>query len=125
VRVLLFADETKLTDPIEGDAKFVEQFASRALRDTQGRSLRDLDMKTRMFRYPLSYVIYSPAFDALPRAAREAAYARIAAVLRGTDQTEGMPRLAAAERTAILEILAATKKDFAAWAVRTEQSAKL
>jgi len=113
VLTLLFADETKLTDPIGGDPRFVTQFVSRSVRDPKGRSLRDLDLQTRMFRYPLSYVIYSPAFDALPRAAREAAYARFAAVLRGTDETEGMPRLAAEDRTAILEILTATKSEFA------------
>jgi hypothetical protein len=125
VRALLFADETQLTDPIEGDPKFVEQFSSRAVRDPKGRSLRDLDMHTRMFRYPLSYTIYSPAFDALPRAAREAVYARVSAVLRGTDRTQGVPRLASDERDAMLDILTATKADFADWLSRSAPAAKL
>jgi hypothetical protein len=102
VETLLFAGETALTDAVSGDPKFVEQFMSRAVRDGQGRSLRDLDLETRLFRYPLSYVVYSAAFDALPRAAREAVYGRLAAVLRGAD------------RGAILEILTATKPEFAA-----------
>jgi hypothetical protein len=115
-QTLLVAGETALTAPVSGDAAFARQFASRAVRDPNGRSLRDFDMETRMFRYPLSYLVYSAAFDALPRAAREAAYARLAAVLRGTDSSEAFASLAAgaAERAATLEILAATKPEFAA-----------
>jgi hypothetical protein len=67
-----------------------------------------------MFRYPLSYVVYSPAFDALPRAAREAVYRRIAALLRGAQNDAMVARLRPDERTAILEIFAATKAEFAA-----------
>jgi hypothetical protein len=67
-----------------------------------------------MFRYPLSYVVYSRAFDALPRPAREAVYRRVAAVLRGPQDDALVARLRSDERTAILEIFAATKKEFAA-----------
>jgi hypothetical protein len=114
VETLLFAGETKLTDAVSGDPKFVEQFMRRAVRDPKGRSLRDLDLQTRLFRYPLSYVVYSAAFDALPRAAREAVYARVAAVLRGQDPGEAYAELDAAGGAAIIEILAATKPEFAA-----------
>ena len=37
--------------------------AARATR--KGRSLRDFDLKTQLFRYPLSYMLYSSAFDTL------------------------------------------------------------
>ena len=114
VRTLLFADETRLTAPVGGDPRFIEQFMSRAITDASGRSLRDLDRRTRMFRYPLSYVVYSRAFDALPRPAREAVYRRVAAVLRGPQDDALVARLRSDERTAILEIFAATKKEFAA-----------
>lgn len=114
MRTLLFADETRLTAPVAGDPRFVEQFMSRAIQDPNGRSLRDLDRRTRLFRYPLSYLVYSAAFDALPRAAREAVYRRFAALLRGTQNDPAVARLSAEERTAILEILAATKTEFAA-----------
>ena len=113
VDTLLFAGETPLTAPISGEPRFVAQFMSRALEDSRGRSLRDLDMRTRMFRYPLSYLIYSPAFDALPRAAREAVYRHITARLRGEEQGAAVARLKPDERAAILEILAATKPEFA------------
>jgi hypothetical protein len=114
VRTLLFADETRLTAPVSGDPRFIEQFMSRAVTDASGRSLRDLDRRTRMFRYPLSYVVYSAAFDALPRAAREAVYRRVAAVLRGPQEDALVARLRPDERTAIFEIFAATKQEFAA-----------
>jgi hypothetical protein len=115
VETLLFAGETKLTDAISGDPKFVEQFMSRAVRDGKGRSLRDLDLQTRLFRHPLSYVVYSAAFGALPRAAREAVYARITAVLRGQERGEAFAELDPADGAAIIEILAATKPEFAAF----------
>jgi hypothetical protein len=111
---MLFAGEIDLTDPVSGEAAFAKQFAGRALRDSKGRSLRDFDLQTRMFRYPLSYLVYSPAFDALPRAARAAAYARFAALLRSDDQERVVAGSGAAERAAALEILAATKPEFAA-----------
>jgi hypothetical protein len=114
VDTLLFKDETRLTAPISGEPRFVAQFMSRAFEDSRGRSLRDLDMRTRMFRYPLSYAVYSRAFDALPRAAREAVYRRVASLLRGGQKDDSVKRLTPDERTAILEILAATKPEFAA-----------
>jgi len=114
VRTLLFADETALTAPVSGDPRFVDQFMSRAIKDPSGRSLRDLDRRKRLFQYPLSYVVYSPAFDALPRAAREAVYRRVVALLRGTQNDAAVARLRPDERSAIIEIFAATKKEFAA-----------
>ena len=34
--------------------------------DVAGRSLRDFDLTTRLFKYPCSFLIYSPQFDGLP-----------------------------------------------------------
>jgi hypothetical protein len=76
--------------------------------------LRDFDLTRRLFRYPLSYVIHSPAFDALPSDVKSAFYGRLNAVLTGADSSEDFAHLAADERAAILEILRATKPDFAA-----------
>ena len=84
------------------------------VRDAQGRSLRDFDLTRRLFRYPLSYVIYSPAFDALPDDAKGIFYRRLNEVLTGADTSEDFAHLSAADRTAILEILRDTKPDAAA-----------
>jgi hypothetical protein len=77
--------------------------------DTRGRSLRDLDLRSRIFRYPCSYLIYSEPFDALPEHARAAIYARMWAVLSGAVDDERYRRLTAADRRAIVEILRDTK----------------
>ena len=113
LKSMLFADAVEYTAPISGDPAFVAQFERRAVRDSQGRSLRDFDLKTRLFRYPLSYVIYSPAFDALPADAKKMFYGRLNDVLRGADKSPDFAALSAADRGAILEILRATKPEFA------------
>lgn len=114
LRTMLFVDAVEYTDPISGRPDFVERFASRAKRDAQGRSLRDFDLTRRLFRYPLSYVIYSPAFDALPTDAKGMFYRRLHEVLGGADTSGDFAGLGAADRTAILEILRDTKPDFTA-----------
>ena len=112
LKLMLFADAVEYTAPISGDTKFVAQFERRAVRDAQGRSLRDFDLTRRLFRYPLSYVIYSAAFDALPADAKRMFYRRLSDVLRDADKTADFAALSAADRGAILEILRATKPDF-------------
>ena len=52
-------------------------------KDAKGRSLRELDLKTRLQKYPLSYMIYSPAFQALPEAPKNLVMGKIDRVLSG------------------------------------------
>ena len=111
LRMMLFVDAVEYTEPISGDPRFAEQFASRAVRDSQGRSLRDFDLARRLFRYPLSYVIQSAAFDALPSDAKSMFYARLNEVLSGADTSESFAHLSAADRLGVLEILRDTKPD--------------
>ena len=115
VDYLLFVDEASLTGPVKGSSRFAEVFAARGPRDAQGRSLRDVDLQRRLFRYPCSYMIYSGAFDALPAAAREAVYARMWAVLSGGETQPRYRRLAKPDRQAIVQILRATKKGLPAY----------
>jgi hypothetical protein len=123
VRYLLFADEAPLDGPIAGTSDFAREFASRGPRDARGRSLRDFDLRRRIFRYPCSYLIDSEAFDALPDPAREYVYRRLLDVLTGRETGRGYERLAAEDRRAILEILVATKPGLPAewkrWAAPT------
>ena len=106
VKYMLFVDETPLKSPIEGNSEYAKEFSALGPRDSQGRSLRDFDLKTRMFRYPCSFLIYSAQFDGLPEEALSRVYARLHAVLSGSEY----PRMSADDRKAILEILQATKK---------------
>ena len=109
VRYLLFADETPLEGKVQGDSGFSEEFAARGPRDPRGRSLREFDLNTRIFKYPCSYLIYNEAFDSLPAQAREYVYHRLFEILTGHDQSPAFSRLSGATRRAIFEILLATK----------------
>lgn len=109
VEYMLFSGETRLTAPIQGTSGFAREFSSLGPRDGQGRSLREFDMHTRMFRYPCSYMIYSEAFNAMPEVVRDRIYRRLWEVLSGKDSTAPFAHLSAADRKAIYEILRATK----------------
>ncbi|HTS61829.1 MAG TPA: hypothetical protein VMH28_07375 [Candidatus Acidoferrales bacterium] len=74
VAYMTFEDEAPLLEPVEGASSFANTFAQRGPRDRKGRSLRDFDLKTRLFRYPLSYMIHSEAFDVLPLPIRRKIY---------------------------------------------------
>lgn len=109
VRYLLFVDEARFPAPLRGVSSFTRTFPARGPRDGQGRSLRDFDLEHRLFRYPLSYLVYSPTFDALPDDVRARVYQGLYDVLTGRDRRPEFATLAAADRTAALEILRATK----------------
>jgi hypothetical protein len=115
VQYLLFSGEVKLTDRLRGTSAFSEEFSRRGPRDSRGRSLRDLDLERRLFRYPCSYLIYSRSFDELPGAVKEYVWKRLGEVLTGQDRTPPFAHLSDADRQAIREILVATKPDLAAW----------
>lgn len=111
VRALFMVDDVPL-DGIAGTSGFTDHFQARGPRDSNGRSLRDLDLTTRLFRYPLSYLIYSEAFNGLPRQAREYVAARIGDILNGRDSSPEFANLSSEDRRAILEILRETKPGF-------------
>jgi hypothetical protein len=114
VRGLLFSRAAPLPAPVRGSSTFAADFMRRGPRDHRGRSLRELDLRTRLLRYPCSYLIYSEAFDGLPREARAVVYRRLAEVLRSTDPKPEFAHLSPADRQAITEILMDTRPEFAA-----------
>lgn len=111
LKYLLFIDETRLEDPVIGTADFAREFAGVGPRDRQGRSLRDFDLQTRLFKYPCSYLIYSDAFDKLPADVKTHFYRRLSEILTEQDQTPAFAKLTTADRMAIYEILRDTKQD--------------
>lgn len=114
IAYMLFTGEAPLAEPVEGVSTFARTFAERGERDRSGRSLRDFDLKTRLFRYRLSYLVYSDAFDALPAIARTLVYQRLFEILSGVEVVSKYAHLPPAERRAILEILIDTKHDLPA-----------
>ncbi len=121
VKALLQVDAAPLPGRIEGNSGFDSWFQAQGPRDAQGHSLRELDLDTRLFRYPLSYMIYSAGFDGLPTYAQDYVYGRLRDVLSGRDRSAPFARLADADRATVLEILTATKPAFAA-AAKSEQA---
>ena len=77
VDYMLFKGEPPLREPLEGTTTFARTFAARGPRDPGGRSLRDFDLRRRLFRYRLSYTIYSAQFDALPAGVKARIFRRL------------------------------------------------
>jgi hypothetical protein len=115
VKYLLFSGEAPLAGKVAGTTKFAAEFAARGPRDPKGRSLRDLDLEKRLFKYPCSYLVYSESFDALPGVVRAHVLERLWEVLCGQDTSAEFSHLTAADRQAIREILVATKPNLPAY----------
>ena len=113
IRGMLMVDAAALPRPITGTSGYSAQFQARGPRDAAGRSLRTLDLNTRVFRYPMSFLIYSEGFDSLPLSVKEHVHQRFVEILARGDPSGGYRTLTAADRLAVVEILRATKPDFA------------
>jgi hypothetical protein len=111
---LFFANEVALTDRITGSSGFADNFQDRGPKDNQGRSLRDLNLETRTFEYPLSYLVYSEAIEALPGEVKRYLFDGIRRVLSGELQDDAFSHLDTQTREAIIAILRATKPDILA-----------
>jgi len=112
VRELLFVGEAPFDGAMKGTTSFVRDFAAMGPRDAKGRSLRDFDLQTRLFKYPLSFLIYSEGFEAMPEVARRAVYSRIRDILNESDTGIDYAGISGPDRTAVLEILRDTKPEF-------------
>ena len=112
VEYLLFSGETKLTAPISGNPEFVADFTARGPKDAKSRSLRDLDLQSRLFRYPCSYLIESQSFDGLPDETKAYVRRRVVEVLSGKDTSKPFEHLSADDRAATLDVLRQTDPAF-------------
>jgi hypothetical protein len=112
VERLLFCGEAKLTDEIRGSVLFADDFQSAGPRDAQGRSLRDFDMKTRMFKYPCSYLIHGDSFASLEPSLRHEIVRQVKSILGENEPSERFTHLTADDRSNILAILSETHPDF-------------
>jgi hypothetical protein len=114
VDYMLFVNEAPLREPVSGMSGFTRTFSQRGPRDRLGRSLREFDLRTRLFTHPLSYMIYSDLFDAIPPAVRDRVYARLHDVLTGKDASPVYGSLQPAERKVLLQIVRDTKSNLPA-----------
>ena len=119
VRAMMFSRESPLPGRVVGTSGFTEEFEERGPLDESGRSLRHFDLEGRLFKYPMSFLIYSEAFETLPGLIKDPFYHRVVEVLEGRDATGEFDHLDADDRAAIREILMATKPEFRAFVEAT------
>lgn len=114
---LLMRDEATFPpEGIRGNGVFEKAYARTRKADAKGRSLRDLDLGTRLFRYRCSPLIYSSSFSDLPKELRTIVLQKLDQGLRAEKPTAEFTHLPAEERQSIHEILTATLTDLpASW----------
>ena len=108
VEYLFFVDEFKLSSPIQGSEEFIKDFRTSAIYDSKQRSLRDLDLKTRLLKYPCSYLVYTDSFTSLPKPVLDVVVKKMKEVLSGENQSTTFQHLTEQDRKAILQILVET-----------------
>tara|TARA_Y100000588_G_scaffold1662_1_gene2464 strand:+ start:53691 stop:54923 length:1233 start_codon:yes stop_codon:yes gene_type:complete len=108
-RYILFADEPPLPPGgMVGDPAFKQQFRRRARLGPGGQSLRDWDLRTRLFKHRCSYMIHAPSFAGLPPVLKAAVLARMRRALDTTRLDPVFAHRPVAEKQAIQAILKAT-----------------
>jgi hypothetical protein len=114
-RYILFADEAKFpAKGIVGDPNYVKDFLRDRKTTQAGLSLKDLDLKTRMFKHRCSFMLYTDSWKAAPKELKDRVYFRMAEFLR--DQPDAQhAHLAPTERLAIRAILKETMNDLPSW----------
>jgi hypothetical protein len=109
LEAFLFKDEASLAEhKIGKGSPYREVFEERGVYDSEGRSLRELDLKDRMFKYRLSYMVYSDAFKFLHDQVRERFWERIREIMNQPAGSGQYPELGDEERAAILAIVEET-----------------
>jgi len=111
---LLFVGEEPPSVPLSARQGIAEYLDAKVPKDRRGRSFGQLDLTNRMMRYPCSYIVYSAAFDGLPREVQQAVFARMREILSGLDTRQKYAHLFNDDGEAVLEILRDTKPGFPA-----------
>ena len=116
-RYLLFADEAALpAGGITGDPAFKADFLRQRRAAPDGTSLKDFDLRTRLFKHRCSYMIYSRIFQGLPAEMKSRVYERLRSALDPKQPDADFAYLPAAEKQTIKAILRATLKELpASW----------
>jgi hypothetical protein len=109
VKLLLFENEAELgEDGITGDPAFQDAFVRRFPKTQDGRSLADFNLYDRLFKYHVSYMIYSAAFRAMPERIRGAVIKRLHEVVTSQPSPDNHPELKIGTRRKLASILGET-----------------
>lgn len=115
VKYLLFADEVSLAGhQVSPSQDYLSDFSQNRKANEAGESLKDFDLKSRLFKNRLSYMIYSEAFEGSPQSMKDRIYTRLWKILSPSEPVEGYDYFDDGERARILSILTATKSDLPA-----------
>lgn len=106
---LLFKDEASLPDGgLDGDPEFQSAFSKNAPHTREGRSLKDLQLNTRLFKFRCSYMIHSISFQNLTTPLKNSVLAQLDQILQAPNAPASYPYLGDAERRHIRQILVET-----------------
>jgi len=111
LRYLLLAEEPRWEGEIAGTSGFAKWFQEQGPRAGDGRSLRQLDLSSHLFRYRLSPLVYSPQLAVMPDAPRKRLGRRLRAVLEGRPAGGLEKLLSDRQRADLRDILEATRED--------------
>lgn len=111
LEAMFFVDEAPFPAPIDGNKRTMVDFVKQGPRDANQQTLRQLDLRTRLFRYRLSFLVHSLGFKGMPLQARSYCWIRIKAALANSDDRL-TAKLDANERKTIHEILQATEQEY-------------
>jgi hypothetical protein len=111
LEALLYVDELPIESEIDGPSAFSEKFSQRGPQTKSGKSLFQADLKKRLFRYPLSYMIYTQEFAGLPTPVLDVIRKELHGLLNEPSPAESKIQLSAESRRDIIEILRETKTD--------------
>ncbi|HYF36836.1 MAG TPA: hypothetical protein VD994_16185 [Prosthecobacter sp.] len=115
-RYILFADEAKLpAQGVAGDPAFITEFQRNKKPAAGGVSLKDFDLRNRIFKFRCSYMLYTESWLKLPQALKERVYYKMAEGLREQNANPVYAHLAADEKRAIRTILKETLPGLPSW----------
>lgn len=115
-RYILFANEASLpAKGIEGDPDFIRDFQVKSITTRSGQSLKEFDLKTRLFKYRCTYMLYTDSWKEAPKEIKDRVYLHMAQGLKETGTPRDMSHLPVSERLAIRSILKETLPDLPSW----------
>jgi hypothetical protein len=113
IDALLFREEAAYPETgIHGHGPFELAYREGRKVDTLGHSLRDLDLKTRLYRYRCSPLVYAESFSSMPLELKVLVLQKLSEGLSATEPPEAFQHLANDERATIRQILIQTLPGF-------------
>lgn len=108
-KYLMFADEAPFPrEGIAGDSTYKTDFLRNKKPAPDGTSLKDLDLRTRLFKHRCSYMLYSRVFTTLQPEFKKLVYARLSAAVGETSTSRDFNYIPVTEKRAIRTIVSAT-----------------